>query len=93
MGLALQTKLLEERLQAGQIVAAVGGQAPELWKLQSTLERMGVATAIINDKWSPSYIHSLLTKLKPAQVIVRISIIRLEFDHLLKVSCRFLKTI
>jgi acyl-coenzyme A synthetase/AMP-(fatty) acid ligase len=65
----LSRLLANQRLQPGDVVAAVGDNSAEIWALLKATEALGLALAIINDSWSARLRAQLLTKLG-AQLVI-----------------------
>lgn len=56
-------------LARGDVVAALGGNSPEVWALLRATEELGLVLALFNRSWSPAHLYRLSEKLRPRLVI------------------------
>ena len=56
-------------LKPGDVIAAIGGNAPEVWALFRAATSRGLVLALLNDSWSPGLLGKLVTKLGAQCVI------------------------
>jgi len=57
------------RLAPGDVVAAVGGNAPKIWSLLNATAAFGLVLAVVNEAWSTPHLKHLLSKLGPRLVV------------------------
>jgi acyl-coenzyme A synthetase/AMP-(fatty) acid ligase len=65
----LISELRQFNLQPQNVVAAVGGNTPEIWTLLKATDELGLVLALINDAWSAEYAEKLVSKLG-AQLVI-----------------------
>lgn len=53
----------EQALEAGEVLACIGGNDPMVWVLEETARQLGLVLAVLNDSWSPQRLSGLLNKL------------------------------